>query len=201
MASFDPLLRLTLTRSAAAIAATEQTAKRMRRLGAKHVLVHPQFGMSRGEMERLRSMPRGDGQVVRLIGIGRLVHWKGFQLTIRAFAELRRSGVECELWIVNDGPEKDRLVGSLGSWESRSTSSFGATYPLDQGQRKLAESDILVHPALHEAFGAVCLEAMTLGKPVVCLDLGGPAIQVTAETGLRSPPRAWGEPLPSWPVR
>jgi glycosyltransferase involved in cell wall biosynthesis len=193
VASFDPLLRLTLARSAAAIAATEQTAKRLRRLGAKHVLVHPQFGMSRGEMERLRSMPHGDGQVVRLIGIGRLVHWKGFQLTIRAFAEMRRNGVGCELWIVNDGPEKDRLARLARKLGVEKDVVFWGKLPtLDEAQRKLAESDILVHPALHEAFGNVCLEAMTLGKPVVCLDLGGPAIQVTAETGFKITPRRVG---------
>ena len=31
----------------------------------------------------------------------------------------------------------------------------------------------------------VCLEAMAAGKPVICLDLGGPAVQVTRETGFK----------------
>jgi glycosyltransferase involved in cell wall biosynthesis len=29
----------------------------------------------------------------------------------------------------------------------------------------------------------VCLEAMAAGRPVVCLDAGGPAMQVTPESG------------------
>ena len=42
---------------------------------------------------------------------------------------------------------------------------------------------VLVHPALHESFGNVCLEALAAGRPVVCLDLGGPATQVTTDCG------------------
>jgi glycosyltransferase involved in cell wall biosynthesis len=40
----------------------------------------------------------------------------------------------------------------------------------------------------------VCLEGMASGRPVICLDLGGPATQVTAEIGFKvsadSPARA-----------
>ena len=35
--------------------------------------------------------------------------------------------------------------------------------------------------------GWTCLEAMAAGRPVVCLDLGGPATQVTEETGIKVP--------------
>ena len=44
---------------------------------------------------------------------------------------------------------------------------------------------MLVHPSLHDSGGWVCLEAMAAGRPVVCLDLGGPAMQVTEESGIR----------------
>jgi glycosyltransferase involved in cell wall biosynthesis len=110
-------------------------------------------------------------------------------LTIRAFAALRRSGVPCELWIVNDGPEQERLMRltrRLGV--ERETTFWGKLPTLEEAHQKLANADILIHPALHETFGAVCLEAMTLGKPVVCLDIGGPAIQVTEETGFKIRP-------------
>ena len=46
---------------------------------------------------------------------------------------------------------------------------------------------MLVHPSLHESGGLVCVEAMATGRPVICLDLGGPAVQVTAETGFKIP--------------
>ena len=44
-----------------------------------------------------------------------------------------------------------------------------------------------MHPALHEGFGNVCLEALAAGRPVACLDIGGPASQITPETGFAAP--------------
>ena len=52
---------------------------------------------------------------------------------------------------------------------------------------KLGQSSALVHPSLHDSGGWVCLEAMAAGRPVICLDLGGPAQQVTAATGFKVP--------------
>ena len=53
--------------------------------------------------------------------------------------------------------------------------------------QKLGASHVLLHPALHEGFGNVCLEAMAAGRPVACLDIGGPASQITPETGYAAP--------------
>lgn len=50
---------------------------------------------------------------------------------------------------------------------------------------RLAECNVLLHPSLHDSGGFVCAEAMAAGLPVICLDLGGPAMQVTEETGIR----------------
>jgi glycosyltransferase involved in cell wall biosynthesis len=44
-----------------------------------------------------------------------------------------------------------------------------------------------VHPSLHDSGGWVCLEAMAAGRPIICLDHGGPATQVTPETGVKVP--------------
>jgi glycosyltransferase involved in cell wall biosynthesis len=67
---------------------------------------------------------------------------------------------------------------------------WGKLPKLKDVYEKLAASDVLIHPALHEAFGNVCLEAMASGRPVICLDTGGPALQVTNETGFRATSRS-----------
>jgi glycosyltransferase involved in cell wall biosynthesis len=52
---------------------------------------------------------------------------------------------------------------------------------------RLAECDVLVHPSLHDSGGYVCVEAMAAGRPVICLELGGPALLVTEQTGIKIP--------------
>lgn len=46
---------------------------------------------------------------------------------------------------------------------------------------------MLLHPSLYEQFGYVVLEAMAAGRPVVCLNVGGPALLVRDGCGVRVP--------------
>ena len=49
-------------------------------------------------------------------------------------------------------------------------------------------SDVLLHPSLRDSGGMVLLEAMGHGKPVVCLDLGGPGEIVDEHCGFKVAP-------------
>ncbi|WP_295613255.1 glycosyltransferase, partial [Chamaesiphon sp. GL140_3_metabinner_50] len=64
---------------------------------------------------------------------------------------------------------------------------FWGLLPRAEVLQKLSQSSVFVHPSLHDSGGWVCLEAMAAGRPVICLDLGGPAVQVTAATGIKVP--------------
>jgi glycosyltransferase involved in cell wall biosynthesis len=184
----NPVIHAGASRSRIAIATTEQTALRLRKLGAKRVEVHPQFGMTRSEMQFFGRFPVRQSTSFRLISMGRLLHWKGFHLSLRAFAKFQASYPDSEYWIVSSGPEADHLkdaANQLGI--ERRVVFWGGFRTLQEVYTKLAQCDVLVHPALHEAFGNVCLEAMAASRPVICLDLGGPALQVTPETGIKVP--------------
>jgi glycosyltransferase involved in cell wall biosynthesis len=50
--------------------------------------------------------------------------------------------------------------------------------------------DVLLHPSMRDSGGLVLMEAMAAGKPVVCLDLGGPGEIVTEECGFKIRPGA-----------
>ena len=180
----DPFVRLTARRSAVALATTEETAARLRRLGAKHVWVFSQVGLNQEEIDDLRSQgawPREEP--VRFVSVGRLLHWKGFHLGLRAFA--RTHLPDAEYWVVGDGPERERLEAMARELRVSDRVRFWGRLSRDETLRKLGECHALVHPSLHESGGWVCLEAMALGRPVVSLDLGGPAVQVTDATGFK----------------
>lgn len=190
-ASLDPFVRTAIRRAALLFATTEETAQQLRRLGGTPVIIHPQFGMIEEEARYFSGFPLRREKPFRLISIARLLHWKGTHLAIQAFAQFVKKCPESEYWIINDGPEASRLkklAADLGVTDK--VVFWGKLPKLKDVYEKLAASDVLIHPALHEAFGNVCLEAMAAGRPVICLDVGGPALQVSNETGFRATSRS-----------
>jgi glycosyltransferase involved in cell wall biosynthesis len=188
LAEADPITRATYRRADLVLTTTDQTRARVERMGARRVLVEPQFGMDDQQMEFFGGFPIRTEPPFRLISIGRLLHWKGFHLGLQAFARFCRNHPESEYWIVNDGPEAKtlkRLAAELGI--SRRVTFWGHLPTIEDVYQKLAQADVLVHPALHEAFGNVCLEGLAAGRPVICLDTGGPALQVTEACGYKAP--------------
>lgn len=179
----DPLVRLTARRSALALAKTEETARRLRRLGAREVRTFFEAGLRAAEIDYLAQCSSSNGRPVRFVGIGNLLHLKGFHLGLRAFA--RANIRDAEYWIIGDGPERERLEATARDLGIADRVRFWGSLPREETLRRLAECHALVHPSLHDSGGWVCVEAMAAGRPVICLDLGGPAVQVTEGTGLK----------------
>ncbi len=182
----DPFARLTAQRCVLAQVTTEDTAERVRKMGSKNVQVLPEAGLPKEEIARLAQQAMPDGSRVRFISMGRLLHWKGFHLGLRAFAQADLPD-EAEYWLLGDGPERERLQVLAEELGIAHQVKFWNRLARNETLQKLGECLALVHPSLHDSGGWVCLEAMAAGRPVVCLDLGGPAVQVTEETGFKIP--------------
>jgi glycosyltransferase involved in cell wall biosynthesis len=152
------------------------------------VVVEEQCGTSEEELAFFGGLPIRLEKPFRLISIGRLLHWKGFHLGLEAFARFHRTCPDSEYWVVGVGPEAGalkQLAADLGI--AHCVTFWGRLPELADVYGKLAQADVLVHPALHEAFGNVCLEALAAGRPVICLDAGGPSLQVTDQCGFKAP--------------
>jgi len=182
----DPFTRMTVRRSAVAWATTSDTAERLVAMGGKQVQVLSQVGLLPEEVEQLEQLSPSEPAPLRFISIGRFLHWKGFHLGLRAFAQAELPP-EAEYWIVGKGPEEDALQALVMDLGIASQVKFFSEMPRTDLMHKLGNCLALVHPSLHDSGAFVCLEAMAAGCPVICLDLGGPAVQVTEETGFKIP--------------
>jgi glycosyltransferase involved in cell wall biosynthesis len=120
---------------------------------------------------------------LRFVSIGRLLHWKGFALGLRAFAQANLA--DAEYWLVGTGPDRDALAALVDELGITSQVKWLGQLTQSEVLTLLSQADGLIHPSLHDSGGFVCLEAMAVGCPVICLDLGGPAVQVTAATGFK----------------
>ena len=119
---------------------------------------------------------------------GRLVHWKGYSLLLKAAAMYLREGGNLVVWIGGSGPEEPllrSLARSLGIGEH--VKFLGRLRDRKSVFSHLLACDMFIMPTLHDGPPVVFLEAMAVGKPVICLDLGGASEVVTSETGIKVP--------------
>jgi glycosyltransferase involved in cell wall biosynthesis len=183
----DPLVRLTARRSALALATTAETQERLRRLGCRRVRLHLPVALRPGEAADLASIRTGNTAVFRLLSCGRLLHWKGFDLGLRAFSLLQHDLPASEYVIVGEGPERrklERLAFDLGV---AGKVRFLGQLPRSETFEQFRKCAALVHPSFHDSSGMVCIEAMAAGCPVICLDWAGPALLVTHDSGIKVP--------------
>lgn len=188
LASFDPFLRLTARRSQVALVSTPETERQVVRLGAKEVRhVSGQTAVSSAELAMLAPRGRHPESPFRVLTIGRLLHWKGVHLGLAAFA--RANLPRAEYWIIGEGPEEKRLRALARSLKIEDRVVFWGQQPRARALRLLKNCDVVLHPSLHDFSPTVVIEAMAARKPVLCLALGGPAVQVTSQTGIVVPAR------------
>ena len=179
----DLFVHLTAKKSAVVRATTQDTADKLKFLGASKIQIVPEVGLLEDEINLLAQYQLPHDCPIRFISMGRLLHWKGFHLGLRAFAQAGLSNAE--YWVVGDGPELQNLQNLSREYGITSQVKFWGRLSREETLAKLEKCHILVHPSLHDSGGWVCIEAMAAARPIICLNLGGPAVQVTDETGFK----------------
>jgi len=121
----------------------------------------------------------------RILAIGRLVPYKGFDVLIRAMKE-----IDGHLDLIGEGREGENLA-ALIEQEGLGHKVTMHGWVDDPGPW-LDRASVFVMPSVTraEAFGLVQLEAMAAGLPVVNTDIdsGVPEVSVNGETGLTVSP-------------
>ncbi len=124
-----------------------------------------------------------------ILGIGRWVPQKGFDVLLRAFAQAAKDpAFDHDLLLAGEGSERAKLEGLVEELGLK-----GRAHLLGRAARPLAVSlfkgcSFFVLPSRHEPFGIVNLEAMTARKAVIASRVGGvPEIVHGEENGLLVP--------------
>ena len=117
-----------------------------------------------------------------VVGLGRLVPIKGFDLLVRALPAVAAEIPSTRVVLVGDGAERGRLDAlacalGVGARLDLAGEVFGVT-------THLAAADVLAVPSRNEGMGRVMVEAMALRIPVVATAVGGiPDVVVDGECG------------------
>jgi glycosyltransferase involved in cell wall biosynthesis len=160
-----------------------------------------------GVREQIRVIPVGvdgttfclakDGQRFnpnQVLFVGFPNYTKGLDILLIAFQHLLKRQPEARLVLVGGSFYKDtrlqeeqlrKLVADLGIADRV---EFAGRQPAEEVARYMRESAVMVLPSRRESFGAVLVEALACGTPVVATRCGGPDDIVTDEVGILVPP-------------
>lgn len=120
-----------------------------------------------------------------VLGVGRLVYYKGFEYLIRAVA-----GTNATLLIIGTGPLQAQLRDVARAVGAEDRVCFLGDVPDVTPYYHAARVFALPSTARSEAFGIVQLEAMACGTPVINtqLESGVPFVSLDTVTGMTVPP-------------
>lgn len=106
----------------------------------------------------------------RILFVGRLRHYKGLLLLAEVLARLPNA----QLVVVGEGPERDRLEGSLRAHGCRDRAHLLGEVAEDRLLALMQSSDAAVLPSTSraEAFGLAIAEAQSCGLPAVTTEIG-----------------------------
>lgn len=180
-----PSVRRAIRGAALCVAKARESAERLKDLGAREVVVRSEVVMPASMLST--RVDRTAHDVLELVSLSRLVQLKGLQLGLRALAGVRDQLPPFHYTLVGDGPHRPKLERLVGELSLGDVVTFVGEKPRSEALRYLERADLFLLPSLHDSGGWACVEAMWSGLPVVCLDIGGPASQVTPETGRAVP--------------
>jgi glycosyltransferase involved in cell wall biosynthesis len=123
----------------------------------------------------------------RAVFAGRLLPWKGVRLAVAALA--RREAADWCLHIYGDGPDAEAIRAASERHKVSDRVVLHGPRPRAEVLAALRACDALLFPSMHDSAGWVVAETLALGRPVVCLDIGGPAMLVGDTRGIRVPAR------------
>jgi len=156
-----------------------------------HVSPKVHFFPVNGIAEEDVSGPNGrNSGEFRVLSVGRMIHWKNFSSGIEAFGMFHERHKGSRLTMIGYGPQREKLEAlaeELGLEDSIKFVDWMARQDLFDVMRA---SDVFLHPALREGGGAVVVEAMACGLPVVGLDNAGPGMHIRGGWGIKIKPQS-----------
>jgi len=111
----------------------------------------------------------------RVLGVGSLEKYKGFEYLILSAHELIRRGVNVEVELVGDGKEEEALKRLANKLHIAENVKFRGWLHSEEVRKAMRNATVLVHPSpdLGDGVPNVIKEAMALGTPVIASSVAG----------------------------
>jgi glycosyltransferase involved in cell wall biosynthesis len=180
----DPIFWIGQWRARAILLCNREAMQALPKRWASKAEYFPVNGVS---PEDFVSRPTARDPRFTVVSAGKLVPIKGHDLVLRAFARARTRLGPATLVIIGDGPERGRLTALAEQIGIAQDIRFAGWLDRPRLLAEMAAADVFAFGSVSDGGGAVIVEAMAQALPVVALDLAGPAMHITLETGVKVP--------------
>jgi glycosyltransferase involved in cell wall biosynthesis len=178
---YDPLMKRTFSTASLIACTTGETLQQIPQCFHHKCMVLPAIGI---DSPKEQSVQSPSSHFPTFLFIGRLLHWKGLHLVLRAMPDVLRHIPSARLKIIGEGRD--------ARWLRRVAEECGVSGHVDWIPH-LPHHEIstayqghvaFVFPSLHDSGALVVLESLSARLPVICLGLGGPGIFVDSTCGI-----------------
>jgi glycosyltransferase involved in cell wall biosynthesis len=130
-----------------------------------------------------RSIDRSTSDTVRFVFVGRLIDWKAIDIVLAAMHRLKGQ-LRVSFEIIGDGPMRETWQDLSNQLGLGANVQFTQWLSQEECALRLQQADVFVLPSLFECGGAVVLEAMAMGLPVIATAWGGPTDYLDQSCGI-----------------
>ena len=185
--TLDPKTRyeagITYKNTDAVIAVSSNLQKALKRhFGIEADVVHNTFG------PEFRYAPYyNDDGICHLISVGSLLHGKGFDLLVKALADINGQMPKWDLQIIGEGDFRPQLEQLITEHRLQDKISLPGRRNKQEIAAVLQSSDCFILPSRGENFSVAVLEALACGCPVIASDCGDIKACITDLNGMIFP--------------
>lgn len=182
--NINPIMRLIYKKANKIIVINNDVEKNISKKFLHKTLVHPAIGVSLPNLE----IDEADSfkNTFKIVYCGRFVHIKCPDLALISFLNFAHKYPDVELTMVGGGRMERDLMSILKNNDNAYKVKLMGWIERKKVLDFLRKCDVFLFPTF-EGGGMVILEAMSYGKPLICLDFGGSKEFLTDECGIRIP--------------
>jgi len=180
---YNPLMRAVYNKAVRVILINSAIKDSLHPRVQKKCFVQAAVGVPAGRIVLEKDNP-GHTNMFKVLFVGRYIYRKAPDIALAAFLKFAKNHQGIELTMIGGGkmlPDLEKLI--LRNPQCKSVKILG-WLDRERVDEHIKNCDIFIFPTF-EGGGAVLLEAMSLGKPIVCLDFGGPSDFISVECGIK----------------
>ena len=180
----NPLILLPACKAKVILARTPNTKAIMPFFVKKKTKVLLETAMEESVFQREKKLYESD--IINMVISARFISIKNIPLVIKSLKYISTSK-PWKLTLLGSGPDRELILRTIKEEGYGDRVNIISMLPREEALDLIVNSDIFIFPSLKEGGTWALMEAMAMGRPVVCVNWAGMAVETTPETAIQIP--------------